>query len=167
MCNWCKACERGSLLSGDPAKLRHFNDQHCAGNRAYPGNGTQDTRKCQVAITGRGVAAVIPPARRPNPGSRLTVGAIARNVALHATKHLDEVLWRKWDGYNRRSRVETKLHCMKLPGQRLSIRDPGRQVAEFQSRVAVMNGFTALAIPITEALGQVCPGRGEAWRSVD
>ncbi|MBC7285897.1 MAG: IS5/IS1182 family transposase, partial [Hoeflea sp.] len=28
-----------------------------------------------------------------------------------------------------------------------------RQVAEFQVRVAVLNGFTALGIPITEAVG--------------
>ena len=35
------------------------------------------------------------------------------------------------------------MHCAKLPGQRLSARDFDRQVAEFQLRVAVLNGFTA------------------------
>ena len=37
--------------------------------------------------------------------------------------------------YHRRSRVETKMHCVKLPGQRLAARDFDRQVAEFQVRV--------------------------------
>ena len=42
------------------------------------------------------------------------------------------------------------MTCVKLPGQRLSARDFDRQLAEFQIRVAVMNGFTALGIPVTE-----------------
>ena len=45
------------------------------------------------------------------------------------------------------------MHCLKLLGQRLMARDLDRQVAEFQVRVAVMNGFTALGIPVTEAMG--------------
>jgi hypothetical protein len=42
---------------------------------------------------------------------------------------------------------------MKLLEQQLMARDPDRQVAELQLRVAVMNGFTALGIPVTEAVG--------------
>ena len=45
------------------------------------------------------------------------------------------------------------MHCMKLLGQRLMARDFDRQVAEVQVRIAVMNGYTALGIPITEAVG--------------
>jgi hypothetical protein len=45
------------------------------------------------------------------------------------------------------------MNCMKLLGQRLMAREPDRQVAELQIRVAVMNGFTALGIPVTEAVG--------------
>ncbi len=45
------------------------------------------------------------------------------------------------------------MHCVKLIGQRLSARDFDRQVAEVQVRVAVLNGFTALGTPITEAKG--------------
>jgi ABC-type multidrug transport system fused ATPase/permease subunit len=45
------------------------------------------------------------------------------------------------------------MHCVKLLGQRLSARDFDRQVAEFQVRVAVLNGFTALGTPITEVAG--------------
>jgi hypothetical protein len=56
-------------------------------------------------------------------------------------------------GYRRRSRVETKMHCVKLLGQRLSARDFDRQVAEIQIRAAILNGFTALGIPRTVAVG--------------
>lgn len=54
-----------------------------------------------------------------------------------------------WSGYHRRSRVETKMHCVKLLGQRLMARDFDRQVAELQVRIAVLNGYT----PVTEAVG--------------
>ena len=42
---------------------------------------------------------------------------------------------------------------VKLLGQRLAARDFDRQVAEFQVRVAILNGFTALGIPVTETVG--------------
>ncbi len=41
---------------------------------------------------------------------------------------------------------------MKPLGQRLMARDFDRQVAEIQVRVANMNGYTALGIPVTEAV---------------
>ena len=54
---------------------------------------------------------------------------------------------------HRRSRVETKMHCTKLLGQRLMARDFDRQVAEVQVRVAILNGYTALGISVTKAVG--------------
>ena len=42
---------------------------------------------------------------------------------------------------------------VKLLGQRLAARDFDRQVAEFQVRVAILNGFTARGIPVTETVG--------------
>ena len=45
------------------------------------------------------------------------------------------------------------MHCVKLLVQRLSAREFDRQVAEFQIRFAVLNGFTALGTPLTEAVG--------------
>ena len=45
------------------------------------------------------------------------------------------------------------MHCTRLLGQRLMARDFDRQVAEVQIRIAVMNGYTALGIPIIEAVG--------------
>jgi hypothetical protein len=82
-----------------------------------------------------------------------TAGAIARNDALRASKYLGRALWRNWSGYHRRSSVEIKMHCMKLLGQRLMARDLDRQVAEVQVRIAILNGYTALGIPVTKAVG--------------
>ena len=42
--------------------------------------------------------------------------------------------------------------CLKLLGQRLMARDFDRQVAELHVRVAVLNGYTALGTPVTEAV---------------
>jgi hypothetical protein len=42
---------------------------------------------------------------------------------------------------------------VKLLGQRLIARDFDRQVAEFQVRVAVLTGYTALGIPVTKVAG--------------
>ena len=39
---------------------------------------------------------------------------------------------------------------MKLLGQSLMARDFERQVAEIQIRIAVLNRYTALGIPVTE-----------------
>ena len=116
-------------------------------------DGAFDTRKCHDAIAARGAAAIIPPRKNAKPWKADSPGAIARNEALRASKYLGRALWRRWSGYHRRSRVETKRHCVKLLGQRLMARDFDRQVAEFQVRVAVLNGFTALGIPVTKLAG--------------
>ena len=116
-------------------------------------DGAYDTRKCHDAIADRGAAAIIPPRKNAKPWKTVTAGAVARNEALRASKYLGRALWRQWSGYHRRSRVETKMHCVKLLGQRLMARDFDRQVAEFQIRVAVLNGFTTLGIPVTKVTG--------------
>lgn len=116
-------------------------------------DGTYDTRKCHNAIADRGAHAVIPPRKNAKPWKTVTAGAVARNEALRAAKYLGRAIWRNWSGHHRRSRAETKMHCMKLLGQRLMARDFDRQVAEVQIRIAVMNGYTALGIPGTETVG--------------
>ena len=116
-------------------------------------DGAFDTRKCHDAIAARGAAAIIPPRKNAKPWKPDTAGAVARNEILRTSKRVGRTIWRRWSGYHRRSRAETKMHCVKLLGQRLSARDFDRQVAEFQVRVAVLNGFTSLGIPVTEAVG--------------
>ena len=115
-------------------------------------DGAYESRKCHDAIADRGGHAVIPPRKNAKPWKAVAAGAVARNEALRASKYLGRALWRRWSGYHRRSRVETKMHCVKLLGQMLMARDFDRQVAELQVRIAVLNGHTALGIPVTEAV---------------
>ena len=115
-------------------------------------DGAYDTRKCHDAIAARNAHAVIPPRKNAKLWKPDTPGARARNEAVRSSKYLGRALWRQLSGYHRRSRVETKMHCVKLLGQRLSARDFDRQVAEIQIRAAILNGFTALGIPRTEAV---------------
>ncbi len=115
-------------------------------------DGAYDTRKCHDAIADRG------PMRHPAPQECQAVEDRHRRRrraerSAAAAKYLGRALWRPWSGYHRRSRVETKMHCVKLLGQRLMARDFDRQVAELQVRIAVLNGYTALGIPVTEAVG--------------
>ena len=116
-------------------------------------DGAYDTRKCHEAVAARDAHAVIPPRRNAKPWKPTSAGAIARNEAVRASRYLGRALWRKLSGYHRRSRVESKMHCVKLMGQRLMARDFDRQVAEIQIRIAVLNRYTALGIPVTEPVG--------------
>lgn len=104
------------------------------------------------AIAERGAQAVIPSRKNAKPWSPTSAGALARNETLQACRHLGRAIWRRWSGYHRRSRVETKMHCIKLLGQRLTARDFDRQITEVHIRVAILNRFTALGTPITQAL---------------
>jgi hypothetical protein len=116
-------------------------------------DGAYDTRKCHDAIAPRNAHAAIPPRKNAKMWKPDTPGARARNEAVQSSKYLGRALWRNQTGYHRRSRVETKIQCMKLPGQRLSARDFDRQVAEIQIRAAILNRFTALGISHTVAVG--------------
>ena len=75
-------------------------------------DGAFDTRKCHAAIAARGAAAIIPPRRNGKPWKPDTAGAVARNEALCASKRFGRTIWRGWSGYHRRSRAETKMHCV-------------------------------------------------------
>jgi Transposase DDE domain len=116
-------------------------------------DGAYDTRKCHDAIAARNAHAVIPTRKNAKLWKPDTPGARARNEAVRSSKYLGRALWRQLTGYHRRSRVETKMHCVKLLGQRVSARDFDRQVAEIQIRAAILNGFSALGIPQTVTVG--------------
>ena len=59
-------------------------------------DGAFDTRKCHDAIAACGAAAIIPPRKNAKPWKPDTAGAIARNEALRASKHLGRTIWRRW-----------------------------------------------------------------------
>ena len=79
-------------------------------------------------------------------------GAIAKNETLRATDRLGLTIWRWWKGYHRRSRIEAKMHCIKLLGLRLTAPDFKRQITEVHVCMAILNRFTALGIPLTQAV---------------
>ncbi|WP_264996199.1 IS5 family transposase, partial [Kozakia baliensis] len=75
-------------------------------------DGAYDTRRSHETIASRSAQAVIPPRKNATPWRLTSPGAIARNDALQTCKHLGRANWRRWSGYHRRSRVETKMHCI-------------------------------------------------------
>ena len=115
-------------------------------------DGAYDTRACRDAIADRGAGVAIPPRRNAKPWKKDSPGAACRNDALRAIKRLEGTIWRHWSGDHRRSRAETKMNCMKLLGQKLMARDFDRQTAELQVRIAILNRYTALGIPVTEPI---------------
>lgn len=96
---------------------------------------------------------MIPPRKNAKPWKAITAHPVARNKALWASKYLDRALWRRRSGYHRRSRIETKMHCVKFLDQRLKARDFDRQVTKFQVRFAVLNGYTGLCVPVMKVAG--------------
>ncbi|HQV25687.1 MAG TPA: IS5/IS1182 family transposase, partial [Acinetobacter sp.] len=66
--------------------------------------------------------------------------------------HLGRTLWKKWSGYYQRSLVETKMHCIKLLGDKLSARNCQSQVNEVHARIAILNKFTELGRPHTQVV---------------
>ncbi|OLO13286.1 IS5 family transposase, partial [Corynebacterium diphtheriae] len=48
--------------------------------------------------------------------------SLERNELLRTVTRLGRTLWKKWSGYHRRSLVETKMHCIKLLGDKLMAR---------------------------------------------
>ncbi|NHN91086.1 IS5 family transposase [Acetobacter sicerae] len=115
-------------------------------------DGAYDTRSCHETIAERGADAIIPPRRNAKLWRPTTPGARARNEAIRASERFGRAIWRRWSGYHRRSRVETKMHCIKLLGQRLMARDFRRQISEVHVRIAILNRFTALGTPITQTV---------------
>jgi hypothetical protein len=149
-----RAIEVTSSDVGDAPMLPGLLDQIPASQdiASVTADGAYDTRKCHDAIAERGAHAVIPPRRNAKPWKPDTAGAVARDEALRTSRRLGRTIWRRWSGYHRRSRVETKMQCVKLLGQRLMARDFDRQVAELHVRVAILNGYTALGTPVTKAV---------------
>ena len=71
-------------------------------------DGAYDTRECHKAIASRYALVVTPPRKNAKPWNPMSAGAVARNDAENAQRHLDRTLWRRWSPYHRRSHVETK-----------------------------------------------------------
>lgn len=115
-------------------------------------DGAYDTKQCRQVIADRQAHAVIPPRKNARPWKDTKVHSRERNELLRTVKHLGRIIWKKWSGYHRRSLAETKMHCIKLLGDKLSARNFQSQVNEIHARVAVLNKFTELGRPHTRVV---------------
>jgi transposase len=69
-------------------------------------DGAYDSRKCLDAIADRGAQAVIPPRKTAKPWKTVTAGAVARNEALRAAKHLGRAIFFP----SRGARITASMH---------------------------------------------------------
>jgi hypothetical protein len=107
-------------------------------------DGAHGTRRRHTAIIDRHATAIIPIRKNGRPWKEDCPAACARNETLRATRHYGRAFWKRRTGYHVRSRIEAKMRCLKAFGERISARDPDRQTAEIQIRIALMNRFSAL-----------------------
>lgn len=112
-------------------------------------DGAYDTRGCLDAIAERQATAVIPPRKNATHWNKASAGSAQRNETVRAYKRLGPSICKKWSGYHRRSLVETKMHCFKRLGERVTARTFERQVVELHVRVAVLNRFSQIGRPET------------------
>jgi len=115
-------------------------------------DGAYDTKQCRQVIADRQSYAVIPPRKNAKPWNDKKTCSLERNELLRIVKRLGRTLWKKWSGYHRRSLVETKMHCIKLLGDKLTARRFSSQVNEIHARIAVLNKFTELGRPHTQVV---------------
>ena len=101
-------------------------------------------------IADRQAHAVIPPRKNARPWKDTIVHSRERNELHRTVKRLGRTIWKNWSGYHRRSLIETKMHCIKLLGDKLRARNFQSQVNEIHARVAVLNKFTDLGRPHTQ-----------------
>ena len=141
-----RAVEFTPSSDGDSPVLPELLDQIPEGEEigTVTADGAYDTRRCHTAIINRQATAIIPIRKNGRPWEEDCPAAIARNETLRATRHYGRAFWKRWTGYHARSRVEAKMCCLKAFGDRIAARDPDRQTAEIQIRVALMNRFNAL-----------------------
>lgn len=153
-----RAVEFTPSSDGDSPVLPELLDQIPDGEEigTLTADGAYDTRRCHTAIIGRQATAFGPSfgpvAVRPSlpirkngrPWKEDCPAAIARNETLRANRHYGRAFWKRWTGYRVRSRIEAKMRCLKAFGERIAARDPDRQTAEIQLRVALMKRFSAL-----------------------
>lgn len=140
------AIEVTSNAIGDAPMLLELVAQIAADERieSVCADGAYDTRGCLDAIAERQAIAVIPPRKNASRWKKSNAGSAHRNEAIRACKRLGRSVWKKWSSYHRRSLVETKMHCFKRLGERVTARTFERQVVELHISVALLNRFSQI-----------------------
>ena len=149
-----RAVEFTSSRQGDSPILPELLAQIPTGEEieTVTADGACDTRRCHAAILEHGAEPIIPIRRNGRAWKPDCPAAISRNEILRATRCLGRSIWKKWTGYHARSRVEAQMNRLKLLGDRIMSRDPDRQTAEIQIRIAIMNRCSALGRADIEAI---------------
>ncbi|TCM86552.1 DDE family transposase [Rhodovulum steppense] len=127
-----RAVEFTPSSDGDSPVLPDLLDQIPEGEDigTVTADGACDTRRGHTAIIKRQAVAIIPIRKNGRPWQEGCPGAIARNETLRATRHYGRAFWKRWTGYHVRNRI--------------AARDPDRQTAEIQIRIALLNRFSVL-----------------------
>lgn len=112
-------------------------------------DGSYDMRGCRDAIAQRGAVAVIAPQKNARLWRRPSSGAESRNETVRACRRMGHGIRKTWSGYHQRGLVETKMHCLKRLGERVTARTFERQMVELHVRVAVLNRFSQIDRPKT------------------
>ena len=115
-------------------------------------DGAYDTKQCRQVITDREANAVIPLRKNAKPWKDKQARSIKRNELLKTVKRLRRMIWKTWASDHHRSLVETKMHCIKLLDDKLSVRHFSSQVNEIHARISVLNKFTELGQPHTRVV---------------
>lgn len=76
---------------------------------------------------------------------RYPAAAHDQKASACCIKRLYRTIWKKWNGYHRRSLVETKMHCFELLGQRVIARTSNRQITELK----ILDRFSQIGTPNT------------------
>ena len=98
-------------------------------------DGAYDTKHCRQVILDRDAHAVIPPRKNAKLWKDKKLISLERNELLKTVKRLGRSLWKKWSGYHHRSLVETKMHCIKLLGDKFTARSFPSQMNEIHTHV--------------------------------
>jgi hypothetical protein len=131
---------------GDSPVLPKLLDQIPEGEHigTVAADGPYDMLRCHTAIIDQQATAITPIRKNGRPRKEDCPAARARNETLRATRHYGRAFRKRWTGYHARRRIEARMRCLKAFGERIAARDPGRQTAEIQTRVALMDRFNAL-----------------------
>ena len=117
-------------------------------------DGAYDTKQCRQVIADRQAHAVIPPRKNAKPWKDTKTSSLERNELLRTVNLAKQCFSGKHYGKMVRlssaKLVETKMHCIKLLGDKLRARRFDSQVNEIHARVAVLNKFTDLGRPHTQ-----------------
>ena len=113
------------------------------------GDGAYDTQGVHAAIMAREANATIP----PREGAIRWGNAHPRDRIVEAIDTQGRATWKTTSGYHRRSLAETMMYRFKQLGDRLFSRTFERQVVEVHVRVAILNVFAYLGLPLSVKSG--------------